>query len=308
MGFQITFSNVLLTLIYIIPGFLLCKVKKAAAEHLSTLSAVLVYVLSPCMIISSFISIDYSTQNLINMGLFFVTVLILQGVFMLILFLIFKRKYQDSKYRILTIGSVLGNVGFFGLPIIKALLPENPEVMCYSSVYVVAMNLIVFTVGVFCLTNDKKFISLKSAILNPSSLSLVVALPLFIFGAKNWLPSLIIDSVSLLGKATTPLCMIILGIRLASVSFKKLFTRPMVYIICLCKLIVFPLFCYLCVYFIPFDQAFKTSVLVLSGTPCAAVISSLAEMHHSETELSANCILLSALMCILTVPLLTLLV
>lgn len=308
MGFQITFSNVLLTIIYIIPGFLLCKVKKAAAEHLSTLSAVLVYILSPCMIISSFISLDYSTQNLINMGLFFVTVLILQGVFMLVLFLIFKKKYADSKYRILTIGSVLGNVGFFGLPIIKALLPENPEVTCYSSVYVVAMNLIVFTVGVFCLTNDKKFISIKSSLLNPSSLSFLVALPLFIFGAKNWLPQLVIDSVSLLGRATTPMCMIILGIRLASVSFKKLFTRPMVYIICLCKLIIFPLFCYLCVYFIPFEQAFKISVLILSGTPCAAVISSLAEMHHSETELSANCILLSTLLCIATVPLLTLLV
>lgn len=308
MGFQITFSNVLLTLVYIIPGYIICKVKKASAEHLSTLSSVLVYILSPCMIISSFISLDYSTQNLVNMGLFFVTALILQGVFILILFLLFRNRYADSKYRILTIGSVLGNVGFFGLPIIKALLPDNPEVMCYSSVYVVAMNIIVFTVGVFCLTNDKKFISLKSTILNPSTLSFLAALPLFIFGAKNWLPDLVIDSVSLLGRATTPMCMIILGIRLASVSFKKLFSRPMVYVICLCKLIIFPLFCYLCVYFIPFDQAFKTSVLVLSGTPCAAVILSLAEIHRSETELSANCILLSTLLCIATVPLLTLLV
>ena len=308
MGFQITFSNVLLTLIYIIPGYIICKIKKATAEHLSTLSSVLVYILSPCMIVSSFISLDYSTQNLINMGLFFVTVLVLQIVFMAVLFLIFRKKYQDSKYRILTIGSVLGNVGFFGLPIIKALLPDNPEVMCYSSVYVVAMNIIVFTVGVFCLTNDKQFVSLKSTLLNPSSLSFLVALPLFIFGVKNWLPDLVVDSVSLLGRATTPLCMIILGIRLASVSFIKLFSRPMVYIICLCKLIIFPLFCYLCVYFIPFDQAFKTSVLVLSGTPCAAVILSLAEIHHSEMELSANCILLSTLLCIATVPLLTLLV
>ncbi|MGN1373135.1 MAG: AEC family transporter [Candidatus Coproplasma sp.] len=308
MGFTVTFSNVLLTLIYIIPGYIICKAKKAAAEHLSTLSSVLVYILSPCMIISSFISIDYSTQNLINMGLFFVTVLVLQGVFMLILFLIFRKKYEDGKYRILTIGSVLGNVGFFGLPIIKALLPEYPEVVCYSSVYVVAMNIIVFTVGVFCLTNDKKFMSVKSIILNPSTLSFFVALPLFIFGAKNWLPELVIDGVSLLGKATTPVCMIILGIRLASVSFKKLFARPVVYIICLCKLVIFPLFCYLCVYFIPFEQAFKTSVLILSGTPCASVISGLAEIHHSETELSANCILLSTLLCIATVPLLTLLV
>lgn len=308
MGFEITFSNVLLTLIYIIPGFIICKVKRASAEHLPTLSAVLVYILSPCMIISSFISLDYSAESLLDMGLFFIAVLILQIVFMLVLFLIFKRKYEDSKYRILTIGSVLGNVGFFGLPIIKGLFPSNPEVACYSSVYVVAMNLIVFTVGVFCLTNDRKFISLKSTLLNPSTISLIVALPLYIFGAKNWLPTLAMDGISLLGRMTTPLCMIILGIRLATVSFKKLFSRPMVYIICLCKLIIFPLFCYLCVYFIPLAQTFKASVLILSGTPCAAVILSLAEMHRSEMELSANCILLSTLLCIATVPLLTLLI
>jgi predicted permease len=52
---------------------------------------------------------------------------------------------------------------------------------------------------------------------------------------------------------------------------------------------------------------FKTSVLILSGMPCAAVLLSLAEMHKSESELSANCLLVSTVLSFLTVPLLTLL-
>ena len=308
MGFNITFSNILLTLLYMVPGFAFCKAKKVSAEHLPTLSTILLYICAPCMIVSSFMSLEYSTENLINMGLFFVIVLMLQVIFMLIPFFLFRKKYEDSKYRILTIASVLGNVGFFGFPIIKALMPDNPEVMCYSSIYVVAMNLLVFTMGEFCLTNDKKFISLKSAVLNPSTLAFFVALPMFIFGAKSHMPALLTDAVSLLGTMTTPICMLILGIRLGTVSLKKLFSRPMVYIICLCKLIIFPLFCYGAVCFLPFPESLKLSLLILSGVPCASVILGMAEIHHSETELSANCVLLSTLLSLFTIPLLTLII
>lgn len=307
MGFSVALSNVIVTLLYIIPGFLLCKAKKAAADHLSTMSAVLVYICAPCMIVNSFLQIDFSLDDLGKMALFLAVTLILQTVFMLILYLIFRKKYEDSKYRILTIGSVLGNVGFFGLPVIKAILPEYPEVMCYSAVYVVSMNVLVFTAGVFCLTNDRKFITPKTAVLNPTTLSFFVALALYIAGAGKFLPDVLLNGVSILGSMTTPLCMVILGIRLATVPLAKLFMRPMIYVICACKLIIFPLFCYFAVYFLPLDFAFKASVLVLSAVPCASVILNLAEMHHAETELAANCVLLSTLVCFLTIPVLTLL-
>jgi predicted permease len=270
------------------------------------MSAVLIYVCSPCLIINSFLQLDFSLTDLGKIGLFFVVTLILQTAFMLIAYFILRRKYGESKYRILTIGSVMGNVGFFGLPVVKALLPDNPEVMCYSAIYVLSMNILVFTVGVFCLTNDKKFMTIKSAIFNPSVAGFVIGLPLYIFGVKNYLPEIVTSSVQLLANMTTPMCMFILGIRLATVPFKKLFTRPIMYIICAMKLIVFPLFCYAAVYFLPFDYAFKASILILSSVPCASVILNMAEIHHAEEELSANCVLVSTLFCFLTIPLLVL--
>ena len=50
--FQIALSNVLMTLLYIVPGYVLCKLKKVKAEHLPTLSSLLVYVCGPLMIAS----------------------------------------------------------------------------------------------------------------------------------------------------------------------------------------------------------------------------------------------------------------
>ena len=313
--FEIAFTNVVMTLIYILPGFLLCKLHRVSADHLSTMSAVLIYVCSPCLIVSAFLSFDFSWETLGKMGLFFVVTFLLQAAFMALLFLLFRKKYEDSKYRIFTIGSVMGNVGFFGMPIIKALLPGHPEVMCYSSVYIVSMNILVFTMGVFCLTKKKEYMTIKKALINPSTTALVIAIPLFIFSAQIGslaehvsFVNVLKNGVTLAANMSTPLCMIILGIRLATVPMKNLFSRPFMYLVCLGKLLIFPLFCYAAVYFLPFDIPFKASILILSGVPCASIILNLAEMHHSETELSANCVLVSTLLCFLTIPLLTLLV
>lgn len=306
MGFDVAFSNVLVTLFYILPGFIICKIKKASADHLPTLSGVLIYGCGPCMTVSAFLALDFSLRELANMGLFFVASLLLQAAFMALLFLIFCRGNGEMKYRILALGSVLGNVGFFGLPIVKALLPENPEVMCYAAVYVISMNILVFTVGVFFLTGKKESMTLRAAILNPTMLGFSIGLVLYILGANRFMPSLLTDSIGLLGNMTTPLCMIILGIRLATVPLKRLFTRPVVYLTCVGKLLLFPLFCYAAVMFLPLAPSFKASMLILSATPCASIIFNMAEIHRSETELSANCVLVSTLICFLTIPTLTL--
>ena len=178
--------------------------------------------------------------------------------------------------------------------------------MCYSSVYVISMNILVFTAGIYCLTGKKEYLSVRSAVFNPTMLGLAVGLPLFLTNADDWMPQLLKNGIGIFGKMTTPLCMLILGVRLANVSLKKLLSRPFVYLICAAKLILFPLFCYLAVYFLPLPEPFKISMLVLSGVPCASVIMGLAEIHHSETELAANCVLLITLLCLFTIPLLTL--
>ena len=311
--------RVAISLCFIIPGFLLCKFKKASANHLSTLSTILVFVCGPCMVIYSFYKASMNVGELgldkldlgLNMLYFGLVTLALQIIFTLILYFILRRKYEDAKYRLLTGASVLGNVGFFGLPLVEALFPNNPFVACYSSVFVMSMNILAFTVGVFCLTNDKKYISLKKAFINPTGIAILIAIPIYIFVDKipgNKFTDVMWDSINLLGKMTTPICMLILGIRLATTNLKVLFTRPMVYLISLIKLLIFPIFSFLVVAFLPFfDDTFKISVLVLSAAPCASVILNLAEIHHSEEEMAANCVLVSTLICIITIPFVTLL-
>ena len=102
--------------------------------------------------------------------------------------------------------------------------------------------------------------------------------------------------------------MIILGIRLATVPFRSLFAKPMVYLVCFGKLIAFPLFCFALMYFLPLDPLIKATALILSATPGASVVFNLAEIYDSEADLSANCVLLTTLLCFLTIPLVTFLI
>lgn len=306
MSFEVTFSNVLLTLLYILPGYVVCRMGKVSPAHQSSLSGVLVYACSPCMIVSSFLSLDFSLENLALMGQFFVVTLVLQAAFMLVLYALLRRRYEDSRYRLLTIGAVLGNCGFFGLPLVRALLPGHPEALCYSCVYVLSMNILVFTAGVYFLTQDRKHLSLRAAVVNPTAFGFAIGFTVFLLDGKGWMPSLLTEGLSLMGRMTTPLCMMILGIRLATVQLKGLFTRPMVYLVCLLKLLVFPLFCYAASWLLPVPASFRASLLLLSAVPCASIIFNMSEIYHRDTELSANCVLVSTLMCLLTIPLVSL--
>ena len=306
-SFNATFSNVLLTLLYLLPGFLLCKFRKVKADHLSTVSVILLYVCGPGMFLNALTALDYSPEMLKRMGLFLLFSLFGEFALMSLILLLLGKKRKEFGMRMLSIASVMGNVGFFGMPVVRALFPDAPEAAVYSCVFNTSLNILAWTVGVYTLTGEKKYISLKAAFINPSVLAVTAGLILYLLKAKTWLPVLVQDGFRTIGAMSTPLCMIILGIRLATMDFRRLFTTPLVWIIAAGKLLVFPLFCYALVLPFPLDPVFKGSILILAATPCASILLNLAEIHRNGQELAANCALLTTLLSIVTIPLLSLL-
>ena len=305
--FNVTFSNVLLTLLYLFPGFLLCKCRKVRVDHLSSISVILLYVCGPGMFLNALTALDYSPELTARMGLFLVFSLIGETALMLLILLLLGKKKKEFGYRMLSIASVMGNVGFFGMPVVRAVFPDAPEAAVYSCVFIVSLNILAWTVGVYTLTDDKRYISLKAAFLNPSVLAVAAGVILYLLKAKNWLPTLLLDGFRTISAMSTPLCMIILGARLATMDFRKLFTMPLVWLISAGKLLIFPLFCYALTLPFPLDPVFRGSILILAAAPCASIILNLAEIHHNGQELAANCALLTTLLSIVTIPLLSLL-
>ncbi len=309
ISFSVTFSNVLLMLLYLLPGFFLCKTKKVRPDHLSSISVVLLYICGFALYVNALSYLDPSPELFRNMGLFLLFSLAGEILLMLLILLVIgKKRRKEFGLRMLSIATVMGNVGFFGMPVVRALFPDAPEAAVYSSMFNAALNIIAWTVCVFTLTGEKKHISLRAALLNPSMLAVFTGSVLCLLKARDWMPDILRTGFSTLGGMSTPLCMIILGVRLATMDFRTLFTTRLAWLISAGKLLVFPLFCYLLVLPFPLDPVFKGSILILAGTPCASILLNLAEIHHNGQELAANCALLSTLLSVLTIPLLSLLV
>ncbi len=311
--FKISLVNVLIILCFILPGFLLGKFHLADGKHLKTLSTLLVYVLGPAMFIDSFSKIEFSWDTTRRIIIFFLLTFVLQLIFLSILFLLFRRKYENAKYRIFTIGSVMGNVGYFGLPVVSAIYKDFSLATIYSCIYVLSMNILVFTFGVFCITQDKKYMSIKKALLNPTVFGFIIAFILYALNVSKYLDSNLVtikifDAVNLLSKMSAPICMIVLGIRLSTVNFLSLWTRPFVYLTVVFKGLIFPLFAFLVTRWLPFLYLDDIGVItILSAAPCGAIVLSLAEIHHKEEELSANTVLVTTLLSFITIPIITLL-
>ena len=307
MNFLSALYNVLMCLFYCVPGYIIAKMKKTNPDHLSTVSAILIYIGTPFLEVSSFLALDFSMALLGRMALFFVVTLLLQAGFTGLMALILRKRLNEAKYRILSSVSAMGNVGFFGLPIVRALLPTHPEVVAYAAVTMLSMNMLSFTVGVFCFTGDRKYMSLKSALFNPTTLGVVLGMTCFVFGLKNVFPAMLQTAIANVANMTMPLCMFLLGIRLAASPLRRAFTDKMAWLIAGLKLAVFPLVCWLVLLLLPLPEEMKAAAVILMATPCAAFALSLSEMYHSLPALSANCITCSTLCCFITIPLFTLL-
>ncbi len=341
-NFATTAVNVLLLVAMGIPGFILIKTKLVKQNVIKYFAVILLYVSQPFLSLRSFLQVDYSKELAINLGIAFLLSAAFQGALLLLLFLVLRKKFDDTSasdrliaegfiggntmskedalnaqiahsvrgraYRVMTLAATFGNVGFFGVPVLQMLFPLNPETIAYSAVFIVSMNLMCWTVGSYILTGDKKYISLKKAILNPQMLTLFVALPLFFCGvSQSHLPAALNKVISYLADMTAPLCMIILGMRFAVAPIKDLFTDAKVYLATAIKIVFFPLVVYLILLPVPLDGLLKTTMVVLAGMPSASINLNLAELYHSDQKTAANTILLSSLLCIITIPLLMLL-
>lgn len=291
-------------LAYAVPGFLTVKCKLIKQESISAFSVVLMYVCQPMLTITSFLNATFSLDFFWQMVVAFVLAGVLQLGIILIAYIILKRFYdKDIKYRIATVATAFGNCGFMGVPLLQAIMPEavRGNAVVLSVMFLLGLNLIGWTFASYLISGDKKYISAKKALINPAMLGLVIGLPLFICGVQ--LPKEIYSCVELLGKMTTPLCMIILGMRLATITLKEMFCSPFQYAVVGVKQIVMPMIGMLLIWFIPLDFYIRQSLFILAATPIASITLNFAEMLGKGQKTAANLVLLGTLLSVLTLPL-----
>ncbi len=284
-----------------VPGYLLVRFRALGEEHIKAFAKFLLYACQPALTLHALDSVDSSPELIGNIGIFFAVTLVAQCVVVALYCLIFRRSLRAPAKRVCAVAGVFGNVGFIGIPLLEALLPECPEALAYSAAFSTSMNLLAWTLGLLMLTGEKKYISFRAVFVNPAMISSIAAFVLFAFGIK--LPAAIGYYIETLGDMSIAVCMTVLGMRLACKSLRSIFTNPDVYVSAFFKLAVFPAITALMFALLPVDGALKSAAFILCCCPTAAMIQSLSETHGGDSATAADAVLAANLLCIFTVPL-----
>ena len=311
--FKTTLIMVAIMLAYAVPGFILIKVKAVKSDHIASFSKLLMFVSQPALTLYSFNKANYTKDLGINLLIFLGIITLAQLLFIAVFYLIFRKKMTDVRYRIATVATTLSNCSFLGVPLLEAIFPQSPNVAVYSMMYFLSMSLLGWTLVSAIITRDKKYISVKKILINPATLSIAVSLPFFFTGFKigienGELLGQVENMINILGKMSTPLCMLVMGMRLATVKFKSLFNNWMQYLAVAVNQIVFPLCVLGLLELLGVDSELKWSMFIMCACPVAAVVQNYAEILGEGQDIAANMVLLGTLSSIVTLPLMALLI
>lgn len=321
----VDFLNVLITVfalvVLAVPGFLLKKFKMLPENATKALTTVLLFASQPCLTFMSFQKTAYHSEVLVNMLILAGLVFLVHAVMIALILIVLGRKgNNDKKVNVVKFASIFGNCGFLGIPFLQSLFPGNNDVIVYAGVFVAVFNFLSWTVGIFLITGDKKFISIKKAFLNPPFIALLISLPLFIIlqkplssvGASGSFINIFLtkfsNSLDLLGNSVTPLSMTILGIRLAEMKLKQLFTNFWVYFSTCFKLIVMPFVAFvILLIFSSIAMEIKVTLLFICSMPSATQTLLFSEQYGGEPYTASTAVLLSTILAIISIPLISLL-
>ncbi len=306
MIFLTTLRAVAILLLTALPGYLFIKKKVISEACIPGFSKVLVFVTQPCLAVYTFKSTEYSLEKLIDVGIFALITVAIHIIMIGAAFLILRKKYKTAIYRVMTFAVGSANCAFFGIPIIESLMPSiAPDVIIFTTVYALVMNLIGWTVGSAIMAQDMKYISIKKILVNPALLGTVVALILFIFEIP--LQADLGSMITTAARMATPLSMLIMGMRLGTMRFLPMFTNVRVYATVVAKQILMPLAALLLVIFLPVSVELKSVFFIITACPVASVTLNYAEMVGEGQEEAASMLLVSTMLSILTLPLMMLL-
>ena len=305
----IMLKNVIVFVALAIPGYLLIKTKLLKKEQSGALSMLLMYVGMPFLIFSSTINnITINTELLATIG-------IVLGIGVVYTFAMFfaskpltKMEREKKTQGMMRFSSVFSNNGFLGIPLAMAVFGAGSMALMVVIILNIVTNVLMYTLGIYLISGDRKAISLKKAFLNPVLIAFVIGIIANLLNVKGYVPEVATYSTHF-SNLVTPISMTILGMKMGGVKFLELFKSWKTYYVSALKLIVFPMIIVAIVFVLNQVTAIITpdmvlGVLIAFAMPTAGLASTFSDNFGGDTENAVAFTLGTTVLSILTIPLL----
>ena len=293
--------EVAVILILILVGYFTVKKGMFTKESLGSITSFLLYIVTPCLIVSSFLSAE--SGKLDGWTLLLAAVLpALSIVISIALSYLFFRREPSGRRRVLRFSMIFCNVGFMGIPLVEGIV--GSEGVLYGSFFIAVFNIFCWTYGYVMMGGGK--VRLKALLLNPGVIGIVIGLPLYLLDVP--VPALIERPIELISALNTPLAMIVVGGYIAQVKLRAFVSDLAVYKMAVLRLVVAPLLYLALVWLLRPDETLLMSTVIQAATPVAANCVLFAVQYGSDAELASKSVAVSTALSVVTIPLLTVLV
>ena len=323
-AFEIMLKNVIVFVLLAVPGWLLVKTKLLKTEQSGVLSKTLQYVGVPFLVVKSLMNVSLDQKLLSVIGISALIAIVFTAILYFLSFPLSKLEKggadgetgetaseengKKNKARgMMQFCMICANNGFLGIPLAEAVFgAQSLEVV--SLVVVNIISLMFFnTFGVYLVSGDKSNIQVKKTLLNPALIAFVVGIAFNLLKVGAHLPEAT-TYVGQLSGLVTPLCMIILGMKLGDVPFKELFSSWKAYYVAAVKLVLVPvlaatitLACYH-LFSMPAEVVF--GVFLGFGLPTATLGIVFADNYGGDAKNGVIYTLSNTVLSVVTIPLL----
>ncbi len=205
---------------------------------------------------------------------------------------------QRGVYRLMTIFS---NIGFMGFPVVQAMYGN--EAMLQTAIFQIPYNLLIYTYGIWELTRGREGAGEGFAWRRMLNMGVAAALAAILLYGLDWeTPQFFKDTVAGLGNLTAPLSMIVIGMALAGIPLRSLFTDVRLLVFSAVKLLVLPVIGMAVLKQFVSHETLRGVAMVMMATPVGSMTAMMAKQYGGDTELTSRGVALTTLLSVLTIP------
>lgn len=290
-------TQVVVLFVLIAVGVLLTKLKLITEKGSRSMTDVVLYAVTPCVIVNAF-QREYQPQMLSGLLTALLAAFLSMGVSVLLAELLYRKK-EIPRGVVLKFAVVFSNCGFMALPLQQAILGDDG--VFYGAAFVAMFNIFMWTYGLLTMSRKADLRSALKAVVNPGIIGTVIGLFLFVFSVP--LPAVILSPVKMLAALNTPVPMLVIGYHLAHADLKRVLTDKGAYFAMALRLLIIPLAVMGVMVALHIDATVTTSTVIAVSAPVAAFTTMMAVKYGRDTELAAGIVSASALFSLITMPL-----
>ncbi len=280
-------------------GAFLVKRKIVGGRDSRVLSTLSLYLLMPCVILSSF-QVDFTAQ--VRDGLILAAV---AAVIIHILLVTLNAALRGP----LKLGPVeqtsvvYSNAGNLIVPLVFAMLGK--EWVIYTSAFIAVQQTLFWSHAKSILCGEKGF-SVRKVVTNVNMIAIFAGFLLFLTGIR--FPGPVEDAVESLGGMIGPTSMLVTGMLIGAMDLKKIFGYRRLWLVAALRLVAVPLMTLVLLKFSGLARFTENGTQVLlitflaTMTPSASSITSMALVYGSDADYASAINVVTTLLCVATMP------